>query len=131
GREPAAVGPVHRTASRSAPGPANVASEWLPSLRLSSVSSSFSCVLSVILTAERSLHFQLRQNTGGIGTYRTLPPFSLARTATSPSLCRTSPQFRPKISAIRIPVVSATRTIKRKRKNVWLIPLPAFRYIFS
>src|ERR1019366_5748604 len=69
GREPSAGGPVHRTASRSAPGPANVASEWLPSLRLSSVSSSFSCVLSVILTAERSLHFQLRQNSTGKGLY--------------------------------------------------------------
>jgi putative restriction endonuclease len=31
---------------------------------------------------------------------------------------------------MRIPVVRATRTINRNRKNVWLIPLPALRYIF-
>src|ERR1035438_8281079 len=62
GRRPSAGGPAHRTASRSAPDPANASSKWLPSLRLSNDSVSFSCVLSVILTAERSLRFQLRQN---------------------------------------------------------------------
>lgn len=54
----------------------------------------------------------------GIGTYRTLPPFSIARTAINSSLYNTSFHFSPKIYAIRIPVVSAARTINRKRKNV-------------
>ncbi|MGI8958585.1 MAG: hypothetical protein ACR2IV_02260, partial [Bryobacteraceae bacterium] len=41
---------------------ANAASEWRLSLLRCNASVASSCVLPVILTAERSLHFQLRQD---------------------------------------------------------------------
>src|SRR5450631_1322197 len=66
GTRPLAGVPVHRTVSRSAPAPANAASGWPPSLQPCSASVSFSRVLSVILTAERPLHFQLRRNTADL-----------------------------------------------------------------
>src|SRR5260370_11638275 len=47
------------------PGLRGVASRWLLSLRGCSDCALFSYVLSVILTKERSLHFQLRQDTRG------------------------------------------------------------------
>ncbi len=62
-RRPSAAAPVHRTGPRSATSPANAASEWRLSLLPCSASVASSCVLSVILTAERFLHFQLRQDT--------------------------------------------------------------------
>jgi hypothetical protein len=47
---------------RSALLPPNAASEWQPSLPPCSASVVSSCVRSVILTEERFLHFQLRQD---------------------------------------------------------------------
>src|SRR4051794_2166187 len=64
GRRPSAGAPALSRASRSAPAPASADAQWRPSLRRCSVSVPFSCALSVILTAERSLHFHLRRNTG-------------------------------------------------------------------
>src|ERR1700689_5645900 len=64
GRRPWAEGPAPRRAWRSVPGSANAASGWRLFRRVSSVFLSFSRVLSVILTEERSFHFQLRRNTG-------------------------------------------------------------------
>ncbi|MGI8958981.1 MAG: hypothetical protein ACR2IV_04295, partial [Bryobacteraceae bacterium] len=59
--------------------PANAASEWRLSLLRCNASVASSCVLPVILTAERSLHFQLRQDTA-----KDLPPHfaELMRTMT-------------------------------------------------
>ena len=54
--------PVRHTDPRSALLPPNAASEWQPSLPACSASVDFSCVRSVILTDERFLHFQLRQD---------------------------------------------------------------------
>ena len=54
--------PARHTASRPPPLPINAASEWRLSLLQCSASVAFSCVLSVILTGERSLHFQLRRD---------------------------------------------------------------------
>ena len=48
---------------KPAPSPPDAASGWRPSLRLCTASVLFSCVPSVSLTAERSLHFQLRRDT--------------------------------------------------------------------
>src|SRR5208283_1247557 len=62
GRIPSAAAPVRHTASRLAPAPANAAARRRPSLLRCSVSVVFSRVLSVILTAERFLHFQLRRD---------------------------------------------------------------------
>src|SRR5712671_6301486 len=62
GRRPSAGAPIHHTTMRSAPCPTGAASGWRPSLRPCSAFVSFSRVLSVILTAERPLHFQLRRN---------------------------------------------------------------------
>src|SRR5262249_46296081 len=62
GRTPSASAPARHTASRPLPVPANAVSERRPSLLRCSVSVVFSRVLSVILTAERSLHFQLRRD---------------------------------------------------------------------
>src|ERR1700693_3015116 len=45
------------------PLPPNASSEWRPSLPACSASVVSSCVRSVILTDERFLHFQLRQDT--------------------------------------------------------------------
>src|SRR5262245_37039192 len=50
------------TASRWAPCPANVASEWRPSLPARSASVASSCVLSFTLLRERLFHFQLNRN---------------------------------------------------------------------
>jgi hypothetical protein len=47
---------------RSALLPPNASSEWRPSLPMCSASVASSCVRSVILTDERCLHFQLRQD---------------------------------------------------------------------
>ncbi|MGI8962478.1 MAG: hypothetical protein ACR2IV_22525, partial [Bryobacteraceae bacterium] len=52
---------------------ANAASEWRLSLLRCNASVASSCVLPVILTAERSLHFQLRQDSG---TWMSLPPIT-------------------------------------------------------
>jgi hypothetical protein len=64
GRTPSAEVRVRHTDPRSALLPPSASSEWRPSLPVSSASVAFSCVRSVILTDERSLHFQLRQDTG-------------------------------------------------------------------
>jgi len=53
-------------------------------------------------------------SSGVMGTYRTLPPFSFARTAISSSRYNKSPHAKPKISAMRIPVVNAISTISRQ-----------------
>src|ERR1700687_3759804 len=62
GRTRLAGVPVRHTDPRSALLPPNAASEWRPSLPVCSASVASSCVRSVILTDERFLHFQLRQD---------------------------------------------------------------------
>src|SRR5271157_3399654 len=66
GRTPSAAGPVPHTGPRPEPCPKGGASEWPPSpLRCNAFFPS-SYVRSAILTEERSLHFQLRQDTRAI-----------------------------------------------------------------
>src|SRR6266849_1038345 len=67
GRTPWAVAPVHHTDQRPALYPTSAVSEWRPSLLRCSVFALFACVLSVILTEERLLQFQLRQDTATTG----------------------------------------------------------------
>src|SRR6266566_9071300 len=62
GRIPLAVVPVHHTDRKPALYPTSAASGWQPSLLRCSAFALFSCVLSVILTEERPLQFQLRQD---------------------------------------------------------------------
>src|SRR6266576_3592703 len=62
GRIPLAVVPVHHTDRKPALYPTSAASGWQPSLLRCSAFALFSCVLSVILTEERLLQFQLRQD---------------------------------------------------------------------
>src|SRR5450755_4580965 len=67
------VAPVPHTDRKPEPCLRGVASEWLLSLLLCSACALFSYVLSVILTKERSLQFQLRQdrcNSGADGLLR-------------------------------------------------------------
>src|SRR2546425_7080111 len=63
GRTPLAAAPVPHTDRKPALYPANAVLGCQPSLRQCSASALFACVLSVILTEERSLQFQLRQDT--------------------------------------------------------------------
>src|SRR5438128_2100771 len=62
GRTPSAAGPVPHTGPRRAPCPKGVASRWLLSLLRCNASVPSSYVRSAILTEERFLHFQLRQD---------------------------------------------------------------------
>src|SRR5580704_14808094 len=62
GRTRLAGAPARHTDPRSVPPPPNASSEWPLSLPACSASVAFSCVRSVILTDERFLHFQLRQD---------------------------------------------------------------------
>src|SRR6516162_2888861 len=62
GRTRSAGVPTRHTVPRSALLPPNASSEWRPSLPACSASGVFSWVRSVILTDERFLHFQLRQD---------------------------------------------------------------------
>src|SRR6516225_3450843 len=62
-RIPSAGAPAHHTDPRSALLPPNAASEWLLFLPACTASVASSSVRSVILTDERFLHFQLRQDT--------------------------------------------------------------------
>src|ERR1022692_1031500 len=64
GRTPSAGAPTRHTDPRSALLPTNASSEWRPFLPACSASVAFSCVRSVILTDERFLHFQPRQDKG-------------------------------------------------------------------
>src|SRR6266566_6202262 len=61
-RTPLAAVPVHHTDRKPALYPTSAASGWQPSLLRCSAFALFSCVLSVILTEERPLQFQLRQD---------------------------------------------------------------------
>src|SRR6266404_7071340 len=72
GRTPSAGAPVHHIDPRSALLPPNAVSEWQPSLPACSASVASSCVRSVILTDERFLHFQLRQDTPAQPRHSTL-----------------------------------------------------------
>src|SRR6266536_4861096 len=63
-RIPLAAVPVHHTGRKPALYPTNAASGWQPSLLRCNAFALFSCVLSVILTEERLLQFQLRQDMG-------------------------------------------------------------------
>src|ERR1035437_6120239 len=63
GRIPLAATPVPHTDRKSALCPTSAVSEWQPSLLRCSAFAVFPCVLSVILTEERPLQFQLRQDT--------------------------------------------------------------------
>ena len=51
-----------RTGPKSVSFPVDAVAEWSPSVRLSGVGVLFSCVLSVILTGNAPLRFQLRRN---------------------------------------------------------------------
>src|SRR5437879_1444377 len=64
-RTPSAAVPVHHTDRKPALYPTSAASGWQPSLLRCSAFALFSCVLSVILTEERPLQFQLRQDKSG------------------------------------------------------------------
>src|SRR5271166_4882077 len=61
-RIPLAAAPVHHTDRKPALYPTSAASGWQPSLPRCSAFALFSCVLSAILTEERPLQFQLRQD---------------------------------------------------------------------
>src|SRR5438552_13983241 len=65
GRTPLAATPVHHTDQKPALYPTSAASGWQPSLLRCSAFALFSCVLSIILTEERPLQFQLRQDKSG------------------------------------------------------------------
>src|ERR1019366_1540388 len=67
GRIPLAATPVPHTDRKSALCPTSAVSGWQPSLLRCSAFSVFPCVLSVILTEERPLQFQLRQDKRFIG----------------------------------------------------------------
>src|SRR6476659_5816966 len=62
-RIPLAAVPVHHTDRKPALYPTSVVSGWQPFLLRCNAFALFSCVLSVILTEERLLQFQLRQDT--------------------------------------------------------------------
>src|ERR1700676_1836303 len=62
GRTPLAAAPVHHTDRKRALCPASAASGWPLSLPQRSAFALFSCALSVILTEERPLEFQLRRD---------------------------------------------------------------------
>src|SRR6476659_5863826 len=62
GRIPLAAAPVHHTDRKPALYPTSAASKWQPSLLRCSAFALFACVLSAILTEERPLLFQLRQD---------------------------------------------------------------------
>src|SRR5438309_6240855 len=71
GRTPLAAAPVPHTDRKPALYPANAVLGCQPSLPQCSASALFACVLSVILTEERSLQFQLRQDRrGSSGNFR-------------------------------------------------------------
>jgi hypothetical protein len=57
-----AAAPVSHTGQTPAPNPTSAAVGWQPSLPRCSAFALFACVLSVILTEERPLLFQLRQD---------------------------------------------------------------------
>src|SRR6266480_4074366 len=63
GRIPLAAAPVHHTDRKPALYPTDAASKWQPSLLRCGAFALFACVLSAILTEERPLLFQLRQDT--------------------------------------------------------------------
>src|ERR1700719_4140979 len=63
GRTPLAAGPVPHIDRKPAPYPTSAVVRWQPFLPRCSAFAVFSCALSVILTEERPLHFQLRQDT--------------------------------------------------------------------
>src|SRR5208337_4224747 len=63
GRTPSAAGPLPHTSPRPEPCPKGAASKWLPSPLRCNAFVPFSYVRSAILTDERFLHFQLRQDT--------------------------------------------------------------------
>src|SRR5215472_17122046 len=67
GRTPLAAAHIPRTDRKPALYPASAALGWQPSLPQCSAFALSACALSVILTEERSLHFQLRQDNYGSG----------------------------------------------------------------
>src|SRR5215470_7404323 len=67
GRTPLAAAHIPRTDRKPALYPASAALGWQPSLPQCSAFALSACALSVILTEERSLHFQLRQDSLGYG----------------------------------------------------------------
>src|SRR2546425_713844 len=69
GRTPLAAAPVPHTDRKPALYPANAVLGCQPSLPQCSASALFACVLSVILTEERSLQFQLRQDSASKARY--------------------------------------------------------------
>src|ERR1035437_9271888 len=74
GRIPLAATPVAHTDRKRAPCPTSAVSGWQPSLLRCSAFAVFPCVLSVILTEERPLQFQLRQDIPATGPRSSPPP---------------------------------------------------------
>src|SRR5271157_386649 len=70
GRKPSAAGPLPHTSPRPEPCPIGAASEWPPSPLRCNAFVPFSYVRSAILTDERFLHFQLRQDSQSCGTHQ-------------------------------------------------------------
>src|SRR5271165_771794 len=73
GRKPSAAGPLPHTSPRPEPCPIGAASEWPPSPLRCNAFVPFSYVRSAILTDERFLHFQLRQDRTSVARTKVLP----------------------------------------------------------
>src|ERR1700693_1035602 len=91
GRTPLAAGPVLHTDQKSALYPTSAVVEWPPSPLRCSAFALFACVLSVILTEERPLQFQLRQDNPG------LPGRRWCRSPGIPQLFLPIPQNRERL----------------------------------
>src|SRR5271165_2885235 len=89
GRTPSAASPVPHTGPRPEPCPEGGASEWPPSPLRCNAFVPFSYVRSAILTDERFLHFQLRQDTGAYNPKTPRGPNS----DSAPTMVSLPPQF--------------------------------------
>src|SRR5664279_3925696 len=77
GRTPSAAGPLPHTSPRPEPCPKGAASEWPPSPLRCNAFVPFSYVRSAILTDERFLHFQLRQDILSLAIRKSIPPVKI------------------------------------------------------
>src|SRR3989454_7956161 len=121
GRTRLAAAPVPHTDRKPALYPANAVLGCQPSLRQCSASALFACVLSVILTEERSLQFQLRQDIPSQRSHR--PIFGSNQTSAAHA---SSPNQRnPAAHQDRIGVVN---TMPLPPRSSPIIPIPR-RYL--
>src|ERR1019366_6907771 len=91
GRIPLAATPVPHTDRKSALCPTSAVSEWQPSLLRCSAFAVFPCVLSVILTEERPLQFQLRQDKRVSGTSTAVRSGVITAEEIQPSIAFSAP----------------------------------------